>query len=331
MENFANEFMATLDGKLTPEQMRVVLTELEMFSAGYDIEKKSTDIVPYESCIPECYKVYLVSKKIEGMSSQSLRTYKCNLDDFFKSVNKPLEQITTNDIRIYLYGLSERGNTNRTIDGKRLIIHTFFDWCVKEEYLLKNPSSRINPIKFEIKPREPLSDIELELVRDACKDYREKALIELFYSTGCRVSEMVVLKKEDIDFRTKEVRLFGKGSKHRISYINARAEVALKKYWFTRKGDGDTESVISTIRKPYRGVTKTQIEQIVRKIGERSGIGRNLYPHLIRHTTASMSLERGMNVTDLQKMLGHEKLDTTMIYAKVNQETVKYSHHRYVI
>lgn len=154
-------------------------------------------------------------------------------------------------------------------------------------------------------------------------------MIELFYSTGCRVSEMVVLKKSDIDFQTKEVHLFGKGSKHRISYINARAEVALKKYWASMEVDID--SVISTIRKPYRGVTKTQIEQIVRKIGERSGIGRNLYPHLIRHTTATMSLERGMNVTELQKMLGHEKLDTTMIYAKVSQESLRYNHRKYVI
>lgn len=290
MENFANEFVAKLDGKLSPEQLKTVLTELEMFSAGFDIEKKSTEIVPYENCIPECYKIYLVSKKIEGMSPKSLLTYKCNLDDFFRTVSKPLEQITTNDIRIYLYKLSEKGNSNRTIDGKRLIIHTFMDWCVKEDYLMRNPCSRINPIKFEVKPREPLNDIELELVRDACKDYREKALIELFYSTGCRVSEMVVLKKSDIYFQTKEVHLFGKGSKHRISYINARAEVALKKYWASMEVDID--SVISTIRKPYRGVTKTQIEQIVRKIGERSGIGRNLYPHLIRHTTATMSLER---------------------------------------
>ena len=140
---------------------------------------------------------------------------------------------------------------------------------------------------------------------------------------------MVNLKKTDIDFQTKEVHLFGKGSKHRISYINARAEVALKKYWNSMEVDID--SVISTIRKPYRGVTKTQIEQIVRKIGERSGIGRNLYPHLIRHTTATMSLERGMNVTELQKMLGHEKLDTTMIYAKVSQESLRYNHRKYVI
>jgi integrase/recombinase XerD len=329
MDNFANEFMTKLDGKLSPEQMKTVLMELEMFSAEYNIEKKSTEIVTYDNTIPECYKVYLVSKKIEGLSLETLRTYKCNLDEFFQCVNKPVQLITTNDIRIYLYAMSQKGNTNRTIDGKRLVVHTFFDWCVKEEYLDRNPAARINPIKFEVKPREPLSGIELELVRDACIDYRERALVELFYSTGCRVSEMVRLKKDDIDFQTKEVHLFGKGSKHRISYLNAKAEVYLKKYWLTRKDKCD--NVIVTVRRPYRGATKGQIEQILHKLGERSGIGKNLYPHLIRHTTATDAIDRGMNVTEVQKILGHEKLDTTMIYAKVSQEAVKFNHHKFVV
>lgn len=329
MENFANEFMAKLDGKLSPEQMKTVLMELEMFSANYDIEKKSTEIVPYKGCVPECYKVYLVSKKIEGMSPESIRTYKCYLDDFFLTIDKPLGEITTNDIRIYLYGLSQKGNTNRTIDGKRIVFHTFLDWCRQEGYIPSNPCDRIRPIKYEAKPRTPLTDLELEIVRDACKDYRERALVELLYSTGCRVSELAILKKSDIDFRTKEVQLFGKGSKHRISYINARAEIALKKYWLTRKDMDD--SIICTVRQPYHGIKKPQIEQIIRQIGERANLGRNLYPHLIRHTTATSALERGMDVTELQKMLGHEKLDTTMIYAKVSQESLRYSHHRYVV
>lgn len=329
MDSFANEFMTKLDGKLSPEQMKLVLLELEMFSSNYDIEKKITEVVPYEGCIPECYKVYLVSKKIEGMSPESLRTYRCYLDDFFLVVNKPLNQITTNDIRLYLYGLSQKGNTNRTIDGKRIVIHTFMDWCRQEKYIPDNPCDRIKPIKYEVKPRTPLTDLELEIVRDACKDTREHALIEVLYSTGCRVSELVRLQKSDIDFQSKEVHLFGKGNKHRISYINARAEIALKKYWLTRKDN--CESVIRTVRRPYKGVSKAQIEQIIRQIGERANLGRNLYPHLIRHTTATMSLERGMDVTELQKMLGHEKLDTTMIYAKVSQESLKYSHHRYVV
>ena len=204
MENFASEFMTKLDGKLTPEQMKTVLMELEMFSANFDIEKKITDIVPYQGCVPECYKVYLVSKKIEGMSPESLRTYRCYLDDMFREINKPLESITTNDIRVYLYGLSQKGNTNRTIDGKRVVFHTFFDWCRQEGYIPTNPCDRIKPIKYEVKARQPLTDLELELVRDACKDYRERALIEVLYSTGCRVSELARLKNRTLTSKPKK-------------------------------------------------------------------------------------------------------------------------------
>lgn len=137
------------------------------------------------------------------------------------------------------------------------------------------------------------------------------------------------MKKTDVDFQKGEVYLFGKGNKHRISYINAKAEVALKKYLFSRT-DNDPALFVSD-RNPYHGIQKTTIEQIVKKIGQRSGIGRRVFPHLIRHTTATDALERGMNVTELQKILGHEKLNTTMIYAKVCQENVKYSHRRYVV
>ena len=167
------------------------------------------------------------------------------------------------------------------------------------------------------------------MVRDACVDLRERAMIEFFYSTGCRVSEMAILKKEDIDFSTKEVRLFGKGRKHRVSYLNARAEYTLQKYWATRKDD--TDAVFCTIRKPYHALQKQAIEQVIHNIGVRSGIGRPLFPHLIRHTTATNAIDHGMDVTDLQKLLGHTRISTTMIYAKVTQENVRYSHHRYVV
>lgn len=198
-----------------------------------------------------------------------------------------------------------------------------------EGLINKNPCTALSQIKSRKQIKKPYSAVEMELIRKSCTDKRDIALVEFLYSTGCRVSELVILKKSDIDFRTKEVYLFGKGSKHRISYINARAEIALKKYWLTRKDMDD--SVICTVRQPYHGIKKPQIEQIIRQIGERANLGRNLYPHLIRHTTATSALERGMDVTELQKMLGHEKLDTTMIYAKVSQESLKYSHHRYVV
>lgn len=330
MENFAKDFMVRLDGKVSNEDMVTILQELQMFTSNYDIQKKETNIVLYDDQLPDCYKVYMVAKKLEGLSEGTLKTYDLYLKDFLMSVNKSISCITTDDIRIYLYNFQKNRHVgNRSLDGRRLVINTFFQWCTDEGYITQNPCRQIRPIKYESKLREPLTGIEMELIRDACRTYREKAIIELFYSTGCRVSELVTLNKDDIDFRKGEVHLFGKGNKHRLSYINAKAEVALKKYLFTRKDDN--EALFVSERKPYNRIKKTGVEKIVREIGERSEVGRRVYPHLIRHTTATDALERGMNVAEVQKILGHEKLDTTMIYAKVCQENVKYDHKRYIV
>lgn len=330
MENFAKEFMVKLDGKISESDMATILQELQMFASGYDIQKKETSLTTYEPQIPECYKAYIVSKKIEGLSKETLKTYDLYLKDFLLYIRKPVREITANDIRIYLFSYQrENGVSNRTMDGRRLVINTFLEWCRTERYIDWNPCSQIRPIKYESKPREPLTGIELELVRDACRTYREKAIIEVFYSTGCRVSEMVNLSKSDVDFVKGEVKLFGKGAKHRISYINARAEVSLKKYLFSRRDENP--ALFVSDRNPHDRLKKTAIEKVVREIGERSGIGRRVFPHLIRHTTATDALERGMNIAEVQKILGHEKMDTTMIYAKVCQENVKHDHRRYIV
>ena len=195
MADFATEFITKLNGKLTPEQMKVVLNELEIFSDDYNIEKKCRDVAVPDDLLPACYKVYMVSKKIEGMSPQSLITYKCYLEQFLYAVGKPVEKITANDIRLYLYGLVGK-NSDHTIDTKRIVINTFLDWCCLEYYIPENPCAKIHAIKYEEKPREPLDGIEMEMVRDACVDLRERAMIEFFYSTGCRVSEMAIRHRE---------------------------------------------------------------------------------------------------------------------------------------
>lgn len=333
MENFANEFVSKLDGKISDEALRTVLQELQVFTSNYDISQRETHVVPYQSNVPDCYRVYMVAKKIEGMSPESMKTYNFYLTDFFEHINRPFEQVTTNDIRIYLYETQKRtGISNRTLDGKRLVINTFMDWCWKEGYIPNNPCASIKPIKFEEKPREPLSSMELEIVRDACENYRDKAMIELFYSTGCRLSEMVNLKISDIDFASKEVHLFGKGSKHRTSYLNAKAEYMLKKYFeLERPKDSISDSVFVIFRKPYNGMQKGSIYARVKAIQKRSGIERSLFPHLLRHTMATTALNRGMNVAEVKEILGHEKLDTTMIYAKISHDSVKFNHKRYIV
>ena len=333
MENFANEFISKLDGKIPDEALRTVLQELQVFASNYDINQRETHVIPYQSNIPDCYRVYMVAKKIEGMSPESMKTYNFYLTDFFEQINRPFEQVTTNDIRIYLYETQKRtGVSNRTLDGKRLVINTFMDWCWKEGYIPNNPCASIKPIKFEEKPREPLSNMELEIVRDACENYRDKAMIELFYSTGCRLSEMVNLKISDIDFTSKEVHLFGKGSKHRTSYLNAKAEYMLKKYFeLERPKESISDSVFVIFRKPYNRMQKGSIYARVKAIQKRSGIERSLFPHLLRHTMATDALNRGMNVAEVKEILGHEKLDTTMIYAKISHDSVKFNHKRYIV
>lgn len=333
MENFANEFVSKLDGKISDEALRTVLQELQVFTSNYDISQRETHVVPYQSNVPDCYRVYMVAKKIEGMSPESMKTYNFYLTDFFEHINRPFEQVTTNDIRIYLYETQKRtGISNRTLDGKRLVINTFMDWCWKEGYIPNNPCASIKPIKFEEKPREPLSNMELEIVRDACENYRDKAMIELFYSTGCCLSEMVNLKISDIDFASKEVHLFGKGSKHRTSYLNAKAEYMLKKYFeLERPKESISDSVFVIFRKPYNGMQKGSIYARVKAIQKRSGIERSLFPHLLRHTMATHALNRGMNVAEVKEILGHEKLDTTMIYAKISHDSVKFNHKRYIV
>lgn len=333
MENFANEFVSKLDGKISDEALRTVLQELQVFTSNYDISQRETHVVPYQNNIPDCYRVYMVAKKIEGMSPESMKTYNFYLTDFFEHINRPFEQVTTNDIRIYLYETQKRtGIRNRTLDGKRLVINTFMDWCWKEGYIPNNPCASIKPIKFEEKPREPLSNMELEIVRDACENYRDKAMIELFYSTGCRLSEMVNLKISDIDFTSKEVHLFGKGSKHRTSYLNAKAEYMLKKYFeLERPKESISDSVFVIFRKPYNEMHKESIYARVKAIQKRSGIERSLFPHLLRHTMATDALNRGMNVAEVKEILGHEKLDTTMIYAKISHDSVKFNHKRYIV
>ena len=336
IDNFAEQFMTTLEGDLTVEQMRVVLAKLQMYSANFDIEEKCTDLMKPDDVIPYFYKTFIVSKKIEGMSRQSIVTYDCNLKDFFYHINKPIEEVTTNDIRIYLYGVQKRrGITNRTLDGKRLILNSFFGWCYTEGYLKSNPVARINKIKFIEKPREPLTDYEMEMIRNACQTVRERALIEMFYSTGCRVSEMERLKRSDIDLDSKEVLLFGKGSKYRTSYINAKAEFWLKKYWaevddIEELSDKAKQWCFITIRRPYKQFKKTAMEKVVHDIGVRAGLESNLYPHRIRHTLGTTSLRRGMPLPELQTLLGHVKPDTTLIYAKISQQNVKFDHQRFV-
>ena len=323
-----NKFMMRMSGKIPNDELKNVITELQMLMNNYDVSKKTTDLVVYHDLYEEL-RVYMVTKKIEGRSEGTLSLYKLCLADMLTKIGKPVKEITSNDLRAYLYNLqNERKISDRTLDDRRVICHTFFCWCVAEKYIDHNPCDVLSPIKYEIKERKPFSDVEMELLRDACKTEKERAIIEVLYSTGCRVSELTGLKKSDINFVSREVHLFGKGKKHRISYINARAEIHLKKYFELR--EDDNEHVFVSDRQPHHELHKEGIEKIVRIIGQRADL-KDVYPHRFRHTMATDALDHGMPVTDLQNLLGHSRLETSMIYAKVSQTNVLHNHKKCII
>lgn len=328
-EQFVDGFTTNLYGKIPEEALKVVQNELFLYVQNYDLEQRETAVGQYTGYLPECYKVYFVSRKIEGLSTKTLEQYQLYLNDFFLSVNKELEEITANDIRVYLYTVQKQRNiSNRTLDSRRSALHAFFEWATNEGYIDKNPCRAIKVIKYERKEREGLTQIELEKVRMACKDIREKALIEFLYSSGARVTEACTIKISEVDFDKREVLLFGKGSKHRKSYISAKCALYLTEYLKSRTDQ--SEQLFVSERRPHGPLKKEAIERIIRNLGKRSGIGRDLFPHLFRHTVATDMLQKSVPVTNVQRMLGHVSINTTMVYAKVKDEDVKNNHHKYI-
>lgn len=330
IEKFVNGFMAKLYGEIPEEYLETVRNKLALYVNDFDISQRETAVVKYTGYLPYFYKTYIVSRKIEGLSKKTLELYNLYLDDFFFTVNKKAEDITANDIRVYLYNTQEiRGLSNRTLDSRRTAIHAFFEWAANEGYIGKNPCRVIKNIKYERIEKQPLTDMELERIRQACETVREKALVEFLYSTGARVTEACTVKKTDVDFYKGEVIVLGKGNKHRKVYLNARSKLLLKQYLDSR--DDESEYIFVSDRKPHQALKKEAIEKIVREIGRKSELDRPLTPHLFRHTLATMLLQRGTPITEVQKILGHVDINTTTIYAKVSDDDVRTSHMKYAI
>ena len=331
-EQFKNQFALTLAATYSADDIEVILKKLDMVAYNYEVTKKQTEVAVYNSEMPELVKTYLVCKKVEGLSELTLYNYGNALRKFFFGLQKAPDQVNPNDIRVYLYRYQElNGTTNRSLDKIRQMICSFFSWACCEGYLERNPALTIKPIKFEKKERAALSQIELEYIRRACKNIRETAMIEFMYSTGCRVSELAVVKKSDIDWNKKSVHLFGKGKKHRTSYLNAKAEVALQEYLKNRTDDN--EYLFVSQRTPYGQLKRCAIEKVVRQIAERAAeqVKKPVSPHVFRHTTATTALNNGMPIEDISSLLGHENVATTMVYAKVSRENVQSGHRKYVI
>ena len=329
MEKFVNEILAELDTKLSGAEIRIVRDAITAVIVNYDVSPRNTDIVLASDVISQELKYFLVTKKIEGKSEATLKQYFHSLKRFSEKVRKATRDIRTEDIRLYLYQLSnETKMSDVSLENQRVYICNFFHWAAANGYIDKDPAISIAPIKCEKKIRKPLSDTEIERLRMACKSLKEKAIVDVLYSTGCRVSELINIKISDIDYEKREVQLYGKGKKQRIGYLNARAILNIR--FMIGQRDYESEYLFESDRAPHTRISARRVEAIVKELGKRASI-ENVFPHRIRHTTATDALKRGMAVEQVQQLLGHERIETTLEYAKVSREEVKEKHAKYII
>ena len=271
---------------------------------------------------------FISSKKVEGCSERTTKYYEETIIRFIDDSNKFIKNIETDDIRNYLSQYKEKSNCgSTTIDNIRRILSSFFSWLEDEDYIIKSPVRRIHKIKTAQLVKDTLSDENIEQLRDNCENIRDLSLIELLVSTGMRVGEIVNINKKDINFEERSCIVLGKGNKQREVYFDAKTKIHLLEY--LDKRNDDNEALFVSLRKPYQRLSISGIELIVRNIGIDSNIN-NVHPHKFRRTLATMAIDKGMPVEQVQKLLGHVKIETTMHYAMVNQNNVKISHRKYI-
>lgn len=287
---------------------------LDDLLSNYKIEPRDLDLAHEDN---ESYvKMFLSALKVENYSSHTLKNYRYELINFSQALNKPILKASTADIRKYLADSEQLKQS--TIVTKLDILSSFFGWLVKEDELLRNPCIKIKRPRLPKKVREGLNVIELEQVRAACKDIRQRALIEVFYSTGCRLDELRKIDKEAIDWETSSVIVCGKGDKERKVYLSEKAKYYLNQYLDSRTDE--CPALFVSERRPIRRLTNEGIQYQIKKIKKAANIDKPLHPHIMRHTFAQLNLNAGMELADLQALLGHEKADTTARYAQVSEE-----------
>lgn len=276
----------------------------------------------------ELISSFISAKRVEGCSEKTLGYYGSTLRNVFLSVRIPIRQVTTNDIRMYLAEYRGRGTVGKvTIDNIRRILSSFYSWLEDEDYILKSPVRRIKKVKVSKIVKEVYSDEALEVIRDSCETLRDLAMIDLLSSTGMRVGELVNLDRADIDFQNRECVVLGKGDKERLVYFDARTKVHLHNYLESRKDDNP--ALFVTLNKPSNRLKISGVEKRLRELGRRLNMDK-VHPHKFRRTLATRAIDKGMPIEQVQKLLGHQKIDTTLEYAMVNQNNVKMSHRKYI-
>lgn len=271
---------------------------------------------------------FISAKRVEGCSEKSIKYYKSTIHNMLNSINKDVKHITTEDLREYLGRYHEINNCSKiTIDNIRRILSTFFSWLEDENFILKSPVRRIHKIRTEKLVKETYTDENIEIMRDSCREIRDLAMIDLLNSTGIRVGELVNLNIDDIDFNERECIVLGKGDKQRKVYFDAKTKIHLQSYLKSRVDNNG--ALFVSLLKPYNRLKISGVEIRMRELGRKLNINK-VHPHKFRRTLATRAIDKGMPIEQVQQLLGHQKIDTTLQYAMVNQNNVKISHRRYI-
>ena len=316
------QMLPYLDNAQMQQLQKVLVHALFGCEITGQTEKKDTENNP------KLIEAFVAAKRIEGCSEKTLTYYRTTIEAMVAVVDKGIRHIQTEDLRSYLTEYQSKSHASRvTIDNIRRILSSFFSWLEDEDYILKSPVRRIHKVKTVTNIKETYTDEDLEKMRDSCTELRDLAMIDMLASTGMRIGEMVLLNKADINFHERECVVFGKGDKERIVYFDARTKIHLQNYIDSRTDDNP--ALFVTLRSPYERIKIGGIESRLRERGKQLHIPK-VHPHKFRRTLATMAIDKGMPIEQLQQLLGHKRIDTTLQYAMVKQSNVKLAHKKYI-
>lgn len=319
-QEIINEVVCQMMPHLSNDQVALLRNVLERLILKTSADTEKDDVALMES--------FLSAKRLEGCSDRTLNFYKNTIDKMYTSVGKSIKAITTEDLRSYLSEYQSNNEVSKvTIDNIRRNLSSFFAWLEDENYILKSPVRRIHRVKATTSIKETYTDEDLEKLRDSCDELRDLALIDILASTGMRVGELVRLNRSDINFTERECVVFGKGDKERIVYFDARTKIHLQNYLNSRTDEN--QALFVSLKAPYIRLEIGGVESRLKKLGDALKIDK-VHPHKFRRTMATTAIDKGMPIEQVQKLLGHEKIDTTLHYAMVKQSNVKNAHRRYI-
>lgn len=325
-EEIVSEIVQQMLAYLDNAQLKQLKQVLEKSLCQYEIVSSIPVLETEDS--NKMIEMFIAAKRIEGCSDKTLKYYRKTIDTMMLSLNKNIKHIRTEDLRLYLTEYQNKNQSGRvTIDNIRRILSSFFSWLEDEDYIVKSPVRRIHKVKSASCIKETYTDEELERMRDHCEELRDLAIIDMLASTGMRVGEMVRLNRADINFTERECVVFGKGDKERIVYFDARTKLHLLEYLDNRKDSNN--ALFVSLRSPFERITISGIELRLRVLGRRLNIVK-VHPHKFRRTLATMAIDKGMPIEQLQRLLGHQRIDTTLQYAMVKQSNVKLAHKKFI-